>query len=267
MARDPLDDFERTTHDFLGETRTVFVAGDGPPILVLAEMPGITPSVAAFARRLVAEGYSVYMPHLFGDPGAPISAGAFLKAIGPACVSRQFAALATGVTAPVTHWLRDLMRRAVAERDAPGAGVIGMCFTGGFALGMLMDPELLAPVLSQPSLPLGLTAKHRADLGLDAGDLKDVKRRVESEDIEILGMRFTGDKLCPGVRFDTLSETFGDKFIRVEIDSSPGNAFGIRKAAHSVVTEDLVDEPGHPTHDALVQMLAFFDDKLRASAN
>ena len=35
----------------------------------------------------------------------------------------------------------------------------GMCFTGNFALAMLPEPAVQAPVLSQPSLPLGFTKK------------------------------------------------------------------------------------------------------------
>jgi dienelactone hydrolase len=80
----------------------------------------------------------------------------------------------------------------------------------------------------------------------------------------VLGLRFTGDSLAPEERFQRLRDELGDRFIAVEIDSSPGNPHGIRKAAHSVLTEDLVDEPGHPTRDALDRVLAFFDERLRA---
>ena len=50
----------------------------------------------------------------------------------------------------------------------------------------------------------------------------------------------------------------------VEIDSSPGNPHGIDRRAHSVVTEHLVDEPGHPTRDALDQVLDLFRERLLA---
>ena len=48
----------------------------------------------------------------------------------------------------------------------------------------------------------------------------------------------------------------------IEIDSSKGNPHGISGAAHSVVTEHLVDEPGHPTRDAYDRVLAFFRERL-----
>jgi hypothetical protein len=78
-------------------------------------------------------------------------------------------------------------------------------------------------------------------------------------------MRFTRDPLCPGERFDTLRRELGAGFEAIEIDSSPGNPFGIKKLAHSVVTEDLVDQEGHPTRAALDRVLGFFGERLRAA--
>jgi hypothetical protein len=127
---------------------------------------------------------------------------------------------------------------------------------------MMVDDHLLAPVLSQPSLPLGFTKAHRADVGISDADLARVKARAADDGVCVLGLRFTGDRLSPGSRFATLRRELGDNFIGVEIDSSPGNPHGIRKAAHSVVTDDLVDEPGHPTREALDQVLDFFRERL-----
>jgi hypothetical protein len=61
--------------------------------------------------------------------------------------------------------------------------------------------------------------------------------------------------MAPAERFERLAEEFGDGFIGVEIDSSPGNEHRISKRAHSVLTDELVDEPGHPTRDALDAVL------------
>lgn len=264
MALDPLDDFTAEPFAHGGTTRTVFRRGEGPAVVVMEEMPGITPQVADFARRVADLGCTVWVPHLFGDPGRPPSAPYALRSLAPACVSREFAAFARGRTSPITDWLRALARHAHAECGGPGVGAIGMCWTGGFALGMAVDPELLAPVLSQPSLPLSLGRRHRADPGVSAEDLETVRRRTDEDGLCVLGLRFTGDRLAPGERFETLRRELGDAFIGVEIDSSPGNPHGIRRLAHSVVTEDLVDEPGHPTHDALEQVLDFFRDRLLA---
>jgi dienelactone hydrolase len=258
---DTLEDFTRTTFEHDGKERTVYRAGSGPAVIVMAEIPGITPKVAAFARRVVDIGCTVVMPHLFGVPGADSSVSTGVRAIVPSCVSREFAAFAAERTAPVTLWLRALAADAHASCGGPGVGAVGMCFTGGFALGMMMDERMLAPVLSQPSLPIGLSRKAKRGLQLAPDDLVRVKARA-ADGVCVLGLRFTGDRLVPAERFARLREELGDTFIGVEIDSSKGNAFGIRSIAHSVLTEDFVDEPGHPTFEALEQVLAFFREKL-----
>ena len=260
-----LSDFATETFSFGGKERTVYVAGDGPAVIVIAEMPGITPAVAGFARRVLDSGFTVFMPHLFGEPGAGISAGVMARAIVPACVSREFKAFALRTTPPAIDWLRALAREAHQRCGGPGVGAVGMCFTGGFALAMATEPEMLAPVLSQPSLPIGAGAR-RAALGLSDADLLTVKQRAEDEDLCVLGLRFSDDPFVRAERFATLRRELGDRFIGVEIDSSPGNPWGHRKAAHSVLTEDLVDEPGQPTREALEQVLAFFRDRLLVPA-
>ncbi len=269
---DELSDFERSTFTHDGKTRDVFRLGEGPAVIVMAEMPGITPKVADFARRVAAEGLTATLPHLFGEPGRPGMKGSrpdvgyTLKSIGPACVAKEFAAFATGRTAPVIDWLRALSKSEWERCGGPGVGAVGMCWTGGFALGMMVDDHLLAPVLSQPSLPIALKGKKaKADLHLSPEDVAKVKVRAAAGQC-VLGLRFTGDRLAPGERFETLRRELGDNFIGVEIDSSPGNPWGYRKVAHSVLTEDLLLDEGAPTADALAQVLAFFRDRLRPDA-
>jgi dienelactone hydrolase len=261
---DPLEDFTRGefTHD--GKTRTVFRKGEGPAVVVISEMPGITPAVAGFARRVADLGLTAVMPHVFGQPGRPMSVGYTLTSMPPACVSREFACFATGKASPITVWLRALARDAHEQGGGPGVGVVGMCFTGGFALAMMVDDVVLAPVLSQPSLPFPLTRAHKRDLGISDADLARVKERVD-EGVCVIGLRFTADRTSPAERFQRLRDELGDGFIGVEIDSSPGNPHGNPRTAHSVLTHHLVDEPGHPTRVALDQVLAFFRDRLLTS--
>ncbi len=262
MARDPLDDFAVSTFTFGGKSRQVYQGGEGTAVIVMAEIPGITPLVADFARRVVERGHTVYMPHLFGEPGGEMSNTAALRAIVPSCVSREFKAFALRTTPPAIDWLRALARHAHVECGGPGVGAVGMCFTGGFALAMATEPEMLAPVLSQPSLPAALGKARAADLGCSDQDLLAVTERVRYDDLCVLGLRFTGDRLVPAERFANLRRQLGDSFIGVEIDSSPGNPWGHRRLAHSVLTEDLIDEPGQPTHDALMKVLDFLDERL-----
>lgn len=262
MAADPLDDFTVSTFTFDGKARRVFSSGDGTAVIVMAEIPGITPKVAQFARRVRDRGHRVYLPVLFGEPGAEMTTPRIVRSVAPSCVSREFSAFALRTTPPAIDWLRALARQAHEECGGPGVGAVGMCFTGGFALAMSTEPAMLAPVLSQPSLPLAVGEKRAADLGLSDHDLLTVVERARDEDLCVLALRFTGDRLVPAERFAALRRLLGENFIGVEMDSSEGNPWGHEPRAHSVLTEDLVDEPGQPTRDALDQVLDFLDERL-----
>jgi dienelactone hydrolase len=261
----PLEDYSEDTFTHDGKTRKVFRRGEGPAVVVIAEIPGITPKVVEFTDRVVDLGCTAVMPHLFGTPGARASVGNVLSTLGWGCVSREFVTWTTGRTSPVTVWLRALGRHEHERCGGPGIGVVGMCFTGGFALAMMVDETVVAPVLSQPSLPFPVSRKHKRDLGIDAGGLAAVKERCAAG-AEVVGLRFTGDRAAPGERFQRLRDELGDAFVGVEIDSSKDNPHGIRKAAHSVLTDDLVDEPGHPTRDGLDKVLDLFRKRLLAEA-
>jgi dienelactone hydrolase len=258
--------FEENETTLLGETRSVFTAGDGPAVVVIHEAPGLIPSVADFGRRVVRAGHRVYMPSILGTPDRPMSIGYSIGSMARACVAREFATWATRRNSPITGWLRELGRHAHAECGGRDIGAVGMCLTGGFALAMMVDPWLLAPVLSQPSLPFGILPRQRRDLGIDDATLETVKQRATDEDLCVLGLRFTGDRMVPAERFRRLREELGDHFVAVEIDSSRGNPHDISKRAHSVLTRDYVDEPGHPTRAAFDEVIALFDRTLRAHA-
>lgn len=259
---DSLSDFTRSTFTHDGLTREVLTAGAGPAVIVIHEVPGITPEVAGFARRVVAAGFTAVMPSLFGTPGKPMSVAYTASSIARACVAKEFSAFALDRTQPVIGWLRALARQAHAEHGGPGVGVVGMCFTGGFGLAMTADDAVLAPVLSQPSAPFALTRKAKAAIDTSPGDLARVQERV-ADGVCVLGLRFTGDRAVPAERFETLRRALGDGFLAVEIDSSRGNPHGIPRLAHSVLTVHFVDEPGHPTREALDRVLAFFAERLR----
>lgn len=259
---DSLSDFSSEPFTADGKTRTVYRKGEGPAVLVISEVPGITPLVADFARRVADRGMTAILPHLFGTPGREPSTGYALQTLAWACVSREFTTWATKRTSPAISWCRALAGAEHERCGGPGVGVVGMCLTGGFALGMMVDPSVTAPVLSQPSLPFAVSRKHKADLGVSDADLAAAKRRAEDEDICVLGLRFSEDRMVPEERFARLERELGDHFVGVTIDSSEGNPWGHRTMAHSVLTEDLIDEPGQPTRDALEQVLEHFSSRL-----
>lgn len=257
-----LDGFSVTPMTFDGQTRDVYRRGKGPGVVVMHEIPGITPPVARFAEIVADAGFSVFMPRLFGTPGKPFSVPYAVGQIARACVSREFRVFAVNATSPIISWLRALCAAAHAELGGRGVGAIGMCLTGNFALALMVEPSMMAPVLSQPSLPFGVTKSAHRGLHISPEDLVVAKRRAK-EGVPLLALRFTGDPLCPGARFERLRDELGSALEAVEIDSSPSNTHGISRTAHSVVTQDLVDEEGHPTRVALDRVLSFFAEHLR----
>jgi len=247
-----------------GETRVVYTRGSGPGVVVMHEIPGITPEVARFGRRVADAGFTTFMPHMFGTVGKPLTIPYALGQMARACISREFTVLAQRESSPITDWLRALCRHAHGECGGPGVGAIGMCLTGNFALALMVDEAVMAPVLSQPSLPFPLSKAHKRALHVSDVALAEVKRRAAAG-CPVIGMRFTHDPLCPAERFQRLRDELGSAFEAIEIDSGPGNAHGIKRSAHSVVTVDLVDRAGHPTHEALERVLGFFRERLQAA--
>jgi dienelactone hydrolase len=253
------------SHD--GRVRSVFRRGSGPGVVVMHEIPGITPEVARFARWVADAGFAVAMPLLFGTPGRPMSQGYATQQMLRACVSREFSLLAAHRASPITEWLRALCRALHAECGGPGVGAIGMCITGNFALALAVDDALMAPVLSQPSLPLPLGRARRAALHVTPEALACARSRAASDGLRVLGLRFHEDPLCPPERFETLRRELGSAFEGIEIDARFGNPAGNRahnRSPHSVVTTDLVDEKGHPTRQAADRVIEFFGERLRA---
>lgn len=265
MASDALAGFAREEFRDGNIVHDIYRLGSGPAVIVISEVPGITPGVAGFARRVAERGLTVVLPHLFGTPGREPSMPYAMETIARLCISREFSGMALGKASPVIGWLRALARSEHRRCGGPGVGVVGMCYTGGFGLAMAVDDTVLAPVLSQPALPFPVGRARRADLQMSPQDWSRVQQRARDEDLCVIGLRFTGDRAVPAERFATLREKLGDRFIAVELDSSPGNPYGHPRSAHSVLTEHLQDRDGTPTHDALVQVLDFFSDRLLRS--
>jgi dienelactone hydrolase len=257
-----LDDSTTFPFTYAGATRTMYPQGAGPAVIILHVLPGMIPEVIDVARRVVYAGFTAYLPHLFGEPGRKLSNRYICQQFVNVCLRREFYVFAARKSSPITEWLRALCRRAHAQCGAPGVGAVGMCFTGGFALSLVVDPSVMAPVLSQPSLPmLALTKARKAALGISPEELAVARERVRAG-VRVLGLRFTQDALCPRERFDTLRHELGDGFEAVEIDSSPSNPHGIPPDAHGVLTNHFVDREGHPTREALDRVLALFRERL-----
>jgi dienelactone hydrolase len=261
---DPLEDFDPRVLTLDGVTKVVHVAGTGPAVIVMTEMPGISPHVARFGRWVRDAGFTVYMPSLFGRDGAVPNVEEGAVTFQRACVSAEFRVLAANESSPVTIWLRSLARLAHGECGGPGVGAIGMCFTGNFALTMMLEPSMLAPVLSQPTLPLD----DPNGMHISPEELAAVRRRLEREDLTVMAYRFKGDRFCKAQRFAAYSEALGERFIARVLPDSAANPdtppFFKRVVAspHSVVTAHLIDEAGQPTIAARDEILSFFAQRL-----
>ena len=261
---DPLEDFDQRQVALDGITKVVYTAGAGPAVIVMTEMPGISPHVARFSRWVRDAGFTVYMPSLFGRDGAVPGAEEGTAIFRRACVSAEFRAFGANRSSPVTQWLRALARLAHEECGGPGVGAIGMCFTGNFALTMMLEPAMLAPVLSQPSLPLDVPA----GLEIAPEELAAVAQRLTREDLTVLAYRFEGDRFCTAQRFAAYSEALGSRFVARVLPDSAGNQdcppffAQVVASPHSVVTAHLIDEAGQPTIAARDEILAFFARRL-----
>jgi dienelactone hydrolase len=246
MSTDVLAGWQKESFTAAGFTRDTYRRGSGPGVIVVHEVPGITPKVTQFANEVVEAGFTVVMPSLVGTPGRNFSNGYAMSSLTKVCISKEFSALAMNKTSPIIDFLRALGRNLHQEVGGKGIGALGMCFSGGFALGMMIDDHMVAPVLSQPSMPFPIGKKRSASLHLSPDDERAVQDRATAG-CEVLGLRYTGDKLV-GDRFATLRDLIGDKFVAIELPSS-------KKSDHSVLTEQ--------RDEASVQrVLQFFRDKL-----
>ncbi|WP_411102929.1 dienelactone hydrolase family protein [Streptomyces sp. cmx-4-9] len=270
MADHDLTGFTRSTFTHGGTTRRILRRGTGPAVIVMAEIPGITPKVLEFAAQVADTGCTAVLPVLLGTPGRdghpgahgwPSAARYTAASLWQVCVSREFTLLATGRTSRVVGWLRALAAAEHERCGGPGVGAVGMCLTGGFALAMATDERLLVPVLSQPSLPLACTRGRAGAVDIAPADLAAVRRRCERDGLQVTGLRFRGDRLSPGARFAHLRRELGDAFVAVEIEDAAANPDAVLRP-HSVLTEHLVDEPGEPTREALDTVLDLFRTRL-----
>jgi len=227
-------------------TRDTYRKGTGPVVVVVHEIPGITPAVERFANEVVERGFTVVMPDLVGTPGREVSGKYIASSMLKVCISKEFTNMALNKTSPIISWLRALARSLHNEVGGKGVGAIGMCFSGGFALGMMVDDIMLAPVLSQPSMPFAVNKARGADLNLSPDDAAVIAQRA-ADGCQVLGLRFDKDRAV-GDRFSSLRTLLGDAFIAIELPSS-------KPSDHSVLTEQ--------RDEASVQrVLDFFAEKL-----
>ncbi len=242
-------------------SRDVYRRGSGPAVIVIHEIPGLHPLVVRFADRVAAAGMTVYMPVLFGEPGRPATNGYALKSLfDTICIRREFSVWRGGKSSPIVDWLRALARKAHAECGGKGVGAVGMCFTGGFALAMMTEPAVVAPVLSQPSLPGDPWSKRAGRIDASTDEIACVRQRLMTENLSMMGLRFKSDAAVPDARFDTYRREFGDNFEAIELDDADARVS--KRSPHSVLTLHLRDDG--PSKAAEHRVIAFLKERTGA---
>ncbi len=221
----------------------VYARGAGPPIVLIQELPGIGQETLRLADKLNAAGYRVVLPHLFGPLGRTATPANLLRVL---CMRREFHLFTSRASSPIVDWLRALCRALRERAQVPGVGVIGMCLTGNFALTLIGDENVLAAVAAQPALK---------SMQMAAEEVAATRARLDAIG-PMLGFRFAGDRICTARKFAAIDAAFNDDKERVRLHTLPGDE-------HAVFTIDFVDQAGHPTHEALKQVLTYFDARLK----
>lgn len=245
-----------------GRRRTVFRTGEGPAVIIMHEVPGISAEVLRFARKVVDAGFTVFLPHLFGVVGAKTNELNRVRELAKLCISREWHVLAENRSSPIADWLRALVGHIHREIGGRGVGAVGMCVTGNFALTLTLDPWVVAPVMAHPSFPLPLTRRKAAALHVTAETLDNARRRVRDEGLKVLGLRFTGDVLfCREARFNALRRELGEGFESIEVPGTSAKPHP--EPPHSVLTIGLIDREGEPTRQAVERVIQFLSERLR----
>jgi dienelactone hydrolase len=250
----------------------VYHAGDPghPPLLLLPELAGVAPGLLLFAARLRAAGFQVYLPWLFG----PLGRRAPLKNALRLCISREFAYLRAGVSAPITRWLRELAGEIGLRNGDCNVGAIGMCLTGGFAIPLILNRKVTAAVAAQPSVPLSLLfaatglGSGRGALNVSAEDIAAARTCLDTGAARLLAVRCRADRICPHEKLERLREEFPVGLETQEYGATQSrNALGDRP--HALYTKEyrIAEEApaDHHSRQAFADLLRFLREHLPAT--
>jgi hypothetical protein len=145
----------------------------------------------------------------------------------------------------------------------------------------MADESIIAPVISQPSLPIKLTTSGKRAFGVSPQEMNLAKARAD-QGMPILALRFSEDSKSPPDKFETLRQEFGGtpewvenspelcwqrgKTLKtIEINSKPGNPFEILSSSHAVLTLEYRGN-GHPTNKVFQRVIEFMQEQFSRRA-
>jgi len=229
-------------------TRPLYVSEtSGPPVLILHEIIGMRTALVDFARMIADAGFRVYLPVLFGSTKPSSGVSGQIRGIAQfGCVAHQFRLFAQSQSGPWAEWFRKLADLACEETDFDGAGAIGLCLTGNFALAAAVNPKVKATVMGEPSLPFAGNGLH-----LSVKELDELKSRA---DLDVRAYRYSTDIFCRAGHFSRFQTALGDAFT--------GETIQATERLHCVFTEHLLDKEGNHRHDKVEEVIVFLKDKL-----
>jgi dienelactone hydrolase len=243
-----------------GQPIKLYRKGDGPAVLVLQELPGLTPATLRLVDDLADRGFRVYYPLLFGGYGESRSG---LGQILRVCRTGEFHCLSKDKPAePLIAYIQSQVFPLMQREGASKTVVLGMCLTGPVGLALLPNPFVAGAVMSQPALPFAVGRARTESLGISDDERKEAVRSTKP----ILAFRFTKDCISPPERMSAYEHAFeqGQQITVMQFDSGPGNRFGISHEAHSVLTFPVrSSDPAHPANVAFNALVEFLNRALK----
>lgn len=179
----------------------IYRFGKGPqPVILLHELPGLTPGALDLARDLSGRGCTVYVPLLFGKPGQHSG----VKGLLQVCASPDWDLRSAEDAGKIREKLIRLTNRVTSGHKGRKAIIIGNCLTGSIPLELAVKCESIgAVVLCQPALPLKklLGKSNPAAFGLPPEILNQLAARIKRDPaLKVISVNFLEDDFAPVLR-------------------------------------------------------------------
>lgn len=135
-----------------GTYPTYVTHSPGNPMLLLHELPGLTPGALDFALTLEKKGRRVYAPLLFGGYGQQKGLGALPQI----WATGRWNTLSGDSPGPILDDTWAMLNQIAKEQPGKSIMVAGNCLTGNLPLDLIAHPQVSTALICQPALPFTL---------------------------------------------------------------------------------------------------------------